>query len=173
MTDDSGNRATFWVGAFTIVGVIIGGVIDKVSFDANTRLETNVQLIELAIGILAAPSPEAVFSKDGAAQAGIGATRDIALRTWAVDTINTAAEVKFDGAARSQLIDGTSNLPAWSSAGAQSYLKLLSAWGNVEGGTAQAQAEEVHRRIDELSDQEVERALRGRANQPPGETTTP
>lgn len=170
MTQDNGNKVALAVGAATLlaalIGTVGGGVINKVFFDANTRLETNVQLIELAIGILTAPSPEASFSKDGA-------TRDIALRTWAVDTINTAAEVKFDGAARSQLIDGTSNLPAWSSANAQSYLKLLSAWGSAGGETAQAQAEEVRRRVDELSDQEVERALRDRANQPPGETTTP
>lgn len=61
--------------------------------DANTERQTDVQMIELALGILQSDD----FENQHTAQI---------MRNWAVTTINSAARVKFDDAVARALIDG-------------------------------------------------------------------
>ena len=81
-----------------------GGValLDTFVLDAGTQKQTDVQLVELAIGILAKP-----LNNDTAT-----AAPDTALRTWAVSTINYVADIQFDDEAKNALIDGSSGFDA-------------------------------------------------------------
>ncbi len=85
------------------VATCLGGfgatLLDNVMLDASTARETDVQIVELAIGVLS----EKLDQSDEANTA-----KDKALRIWAVDTLNTAARVKLPNEARAALIDGSS-----------------------------------------------------------------
>lgn len=115
-TQDTGTKIAMWVAGATFLASIVGGGLNKVLFDANTKLETNVQLIELAIGILSEPLPEPNALKTAGGAAETNEKRSQALRTWAVDTINASAEIKFTEEAGQQLIEGTAQLPPPTSA---------------------------------------------------------
>jgi len=94
------------IAGATLLGGVLSSTFDAFLIDASTSRETDVQLVELAIGILSEPSPSE--------QAG-----EPTLRKWAVETINSVAEVKFDEEAKRQLVDGTVELPL-------SFIKALS-----------------------------------------------
>jgi len=94
------------IAGATLLGGVLSSTFDAFLIDASTSRETDVQLVELAIGILSEPSPSE--------QAG-----EPTLRKWAVETINPVAEVKFDEEAKRQLVDGTVELPL-------SFIKALS-----------------------------------------------
>lgn len=79
-----------------LIGGVVSSLIGVFLVDARTDRQTDVQLVQLAVGVLSQPLPE-----------GPGVeTPETALREWAVDTINAAAEVKFDEEARALLVSG-------------------------------------------------------------------
>lgn len=78
----------------TFLGGIGSSLLGVFLVDAGTNRQTDVQLVEVAIGILSSTEPRQSNSPD------------TVLRAWAVDTINSAAEVKLDGEARQLLISG-------------------------------------------------------------------
>ena len=86
------------IAGATLLGGVLSSAASALWIDANTEQETNVQLMQLAIGILSEPS--------GGEEAA-----NVTLRAWAVATINAVAEVKFDDEAQRQLVDGTIELP--------------------------------------------------------------
>lgn len=130
-----------WVAGATLLASIVGGGLNKLLFDANTKLETNVQLIELAIGILSEPLPESNALKTAGSAAGTNEKRSQALRTWAVDTINASAEIKFTEEAGQQLIEGTTQLPSSTSA------DILRLYQLAEGSRATMSDAEAEARI--------------------------
>lgn len=91
------------VAGATFLGGIGSTLLGVFLVDAGTNRQTDVQLVELAIGILSEPLP-----KDSGS---LTSTPETALRAWAVDTVNAAADVKFDSKARQLLIDGEIILP--------------------------------------------------------------
>lgn len=109
-----------WIAVATLLGGIGASLFDTFVLDANTERETNVQLIELAIGILGQPietdesldedsnDMETLYSRLSRVSPE---SPQAVLRTWAVDTINASADVKFDEVARAVLIDGRATLP--------------------------------------------------------------
>lgn len=109
-----------WIAVATLLGGIGASLFDTFVLDANTERETNVQLIELAIGILGQPieidgaqdedSPDMETLRSRISRVSPNSPQT-ALRTWAVDTINASAEVKFGEEARAVLIDGRATLP--------------------------------------------------------------
>lgn len=103
------NDPSGWILAAIIAGATAaGGLLSTAagSFmtSANTERETNVELIQLAIGILSEPLP---MSKAGATEDN----EQTALRSWAVETINHSADIKLDEDASKLLINGQANLP--------------------------------------------------------------
>lgn len=90
------------VAGATFLGGFVSSLLGVFLVDAGTEKQTDVQLVQLAVGILS----EAPSDMQPA---------NVALRGWAVDTINAAAEVKFDETAKQQLIDGRLDLP-WKTA---------------------------------------------------------
>lgn len=85
------------VAGATALGGILSSAAEWALIDAGTERQTDVQLVQLAIGILSEANPD-----------GQGAPT---LRAWAVETINAVAEVKFDEDAQRQLVEGTAELP--------------------------------------------------------------
>lgn len=165
MKNDNTVGLALLLAVATCAGSVGATYVNKWILGADTKLETNVQLIELAIGILSAPLPEVgPFMKSGLGEDERGMTRDKALRIWAVDTINASAEIKFNDVARSQLIDGTTQLPL----GKDSYLSSL-----MLSPEMLEHVREVNRIIDDMTDEEVSQRLRERANQPPEDNPVP
>lgn len=80
----------------TALGSFSAALFDTLMPDADTQKQTDVQLVELAIGILAKPM-------NGDA---VSTAPETALRTWAVKTINHVADITFDDEAKDALIDG-------------------------------------------------------------------
>lgn len=101
-----GEVSELHLAAIIALATAFGGVLSTgaewLFVDAGTEKQTDVQMVQLAIGILSEPSE--------ASQPA-----DRALRAWAVETINTVAEIKFDANAQSQLIDGTIEFPIYGS----------------------------------------------------------
>ncbi|MCA1288624.1 hypothetical protein, partial [Salipiger bermudensis] len=81
----------------TFLGGFISSIVGVFLVDAGTDKQTDVQLVQLAVGILSESPTDMQPAK-------------VELRRWAVDTINYAAEVKFDEEASDLLINGTLNL---------------------------------------------------------------
>jgi hypothetical protein len=88
------------IAAATAMGGVLSSAADAFWSDASTDKATNVQLVQLAIGILS-------DEDDGQMQ---DRSRNRELRSWAVQTINAAAEVKFDEDAQKLLIEGEASL---------------------------------------------------------------
>lgn len=84
----------------TCIGVFGGALLDNVMLDASTSRETDVQIVQLAIGVLS----KEIDQTDEA-----NSNKDRALRTWAVDSLNAVSKVKLVGEARTALIDGNSS----------------------------------------------------------------
>ncbi len=91
------------IAVATLVGGFASSVIDKGFIDAGTEKQTDVQLVQLAIGLLSERNEEIKIGAD---------TPETVLRKWAVDTINSVADVKFDERAKTLLVDGDAKL-AW------------------------------------------------------------
>lgn len=95
----------FLITFSTAVGLIISAILNATLLSPNIKRQTDVQLVELAIGILGKPTEEnqQYFNQSQNAQT--------ALRTWAVDVINNTSDVKFDEDARILLVKGEASLP--------------------------------------------------------------
>lgn len=89
----------FGIAVSAVVG-LVAALVGSFLVDANTEKTTNVQLIQVAIGIL---------SKDS--DAGYSTEQKV-LRAWAVDTINSSAKVKFDSRSKQLLVDGKAAFPS-------------------------------------------------------------
>ncbi|MCE8000864.1 MAG: hypothetical protein HEP70_18585 [Rhodobiaceae bacterium] len=74
------------LAAATCLGGFGATFLDHVMLDASTSRETDVQIVQLAIGVLS----EELDQSDEA-----NIAKDRALRTWAVDTLNAVADVKL------------------------------------------------------------------------------
>lgn len=94
------------VAGATFLGGVGSAMISTVWIDAGTERQTNVQLVQLAIGILSEP---VVAAQGGDVDPVL--TSQTALRTWAVDIINQSAEVKFDEEAKHLLVNGDASFP--------------------------------------------------------------
>jgi hypothetical protein len=94
------------VAGATFIGGLTSALISTVWLDAGTERQTDVQLVQLAIGILSDP----LVAPTGGA-VGVALTSQTALRTWAVDIINQSAEVKFDEEAKHLLVNGDASFP--------------------------------------------------------------
>jgi hypothetical protein len=95
----SSGIAQIWSGAvIAMISAVGGGVASSVFLSADVERATDVQMVELAVGLLTAQS-DGDLSED-----------DRVLREWAVDTLNETAAIKFDERARIVLINGTSNI---------------------------------------------------------------
>lgn len=81
-------------GGCAVIASTITAFFSSYFLDADTKQTTNVQLIQVAIGLL---------SKE---QKTENLPSDKVIRKWAVDTINATAIVKFDDEAAKLLIDG-------------------------------------------------------------------
>lgn len=92
------------IAVATLVGGFTSSVLDKVFIDAGTEKQTDVQLVQLAIGLLSERNDEVKIGVD---------TPETVLREWAVDTINSVADVKFDERAKTLLVDGDAKLAWW------------------------------------------------------------
>lgn len=92
------------LAAIVAISAVFGGVLTSVAnsflIDAGTEKQTDVQLVELAIGILGQPIPEGATKEADAA--------NTILRGWAVDTINAAAPVQLGR----QVSGDTTNWPS-------------------------------------------------------------
>lgn len=121
------------VAGATFLGGLGSSLLGVFLVDAGTERQTDVQLVQLAIGILSEPAPS---RPAGWRTAEVGLeTPEAALRAWAVDTINAAAEIKFDEGAKHLLVSGevrfafssvytgTGTVEAWGIAPEQKTLK--------------------------------------------------
>jgi len=113
------------VAGATFLGGVGSAMINTFWTDAGTERQTNVQLVQLAIGILSEPIAEGSGWK-----AGAGQTSQTALRTWAVDVINQTAEVRFDNDAKNLLVNGEAIFPITYSS--ESYRKLYEAINSLK-----------------------------------------
>jgi hypothetical protein len=93
-------RLALVIAVSTALGGVLAALIDNFLLDANVEHQANVQLVELAIGILSEPVEPSV---DGLS---FSDTPEAVLRGWAVDTLNAVALVQFDEAARELLVTG-------------------------------------------------------------------
>ena len=104
VNDGSGWALAAIIAVATAFGGFLSAAAGSYLLSANTQRETNVQLIQLAIGILSEPLP-----KDEDINAP--QNEQIALRLWAVETINHSADIKLDDAASRLLVSGQAKLP--------------------------------------------------------------
>lgn len=95
----------FLITFSTAVGLIISAILNATLLSPNIKRQTDVQLVELAIGILGKPTEE---NKPYLNQSQNAQT---ALRTWAVEVINNTSVVKFDEDAIILLVKGEASLP--------------------------------------------------------------
>lgn len=113
------------VAGATFLGGVGSATINTFWSDAGTERQTNVQLVQLAIGILSEPIVEGTGWKSGD-----GKTSQTALRTWAVDVINQTAEVRFDDDAKNLLVNGDAIFPIGYSS--ESYKNLFEQIRNMK-----------------------------------------
>ena len=104
MNDRSGWALAAIIAVSTALGGFVSAAAGSYLLSANTQRETNVQLIQLAIGILSEPLPK---DEDSDAPQN----EQTALRLWAVETINHSADIKLDDAATRLLVNGQASLP--------------------------------------------------------------
>lgn len=90
------------VAGATLLGGVLTSFTNAFLIDAGTEKQTDVQLVELAIGILGEPIPEGISKEADAA--------NTILRGWAVDTINATAPVRLGREARDYLVQGEATL---------------------------------------------------------------
>lgn len=106
------NISDIKLAAIIAIATAVGGALVPIAgsifTDAGTARQANVQLIQLAIGILSEPL------SDGAEDKSEIPSEKTALRQWAVDTINNSAEIKFDKNSINSLVNGNAVLP-WAS----------------------------------------------------------
>jgi hypothetical protein len=100
MLDLPATRLALLIAIATAFGGVLAAFIDNLFLDANVEHQANVQLVELAIGILSEP----VESDEDGVQ--FVDSPEAVLRGWAVDTLNEVALVQFDAAARELLVNG-------------------------------------------------------------------
>lgn len=91
-------QLAFIVAGATFLGGISSSFLGVFWVDAGTDRQTDVQLVQVAISILS--STEATETN----------SPEKVLRTWAVDTINSAADVQLNDEARELLISGKVSL---------------------------------------------------------------
>lgn len=119
---NTNDRSGWTLAVIIAVSTALGGFLSTAAgsylLSANTQRETNVQLIQLAIGILSEPLP-----KDEDINAP--QNEQIALRLWAVETINHSADIKLDDAASRLLVNGQANLPISQGLSDSAVRKLL------------------------------------------------
>ena len=110
----AGDLSELHLAAIISIATLLGGLgsslLSTLWIDAGTQRETDVQMVQLAIGILSQPLPEHKDS-DNLRSITVSRTSQMVLREWAVDTINTASDVKFDRDARESLINGELKFP--------------------------------------------------------------
>ncbi|WP_282603829.1 hypothetical protein [Paracoccus sp. PARArs4] len=95
------------VAVAVFLAQLAGSAIERRALNSATEHQTNVQLIELAIGILSKP----VDDGEDPYQLKLEDPSERALRSWAVKVINEASSVKFDQEAQTLLISGNVSLP--------------------------------------------------------------
>ncbi|WP_374384506.1 hypothetical protein [Paracoccus yeei] len=110
----AGDLSELHLAAIISIATLLGGLgsslLSALWIDAGTQRETDVQMVQLAIGILSQPLPEHKGSGN-LRSINVSRTGQMVLREWAVDIINAASDVKFDRTARDLLIDGELKLP--------------------------------------------------------------
>lgn len=88
------------IAGATFLGGIGSSLLGTLLVGADTERQTDVQIVQVAIGILSDTDPTGSTSPESV------------LRAWAVDTINSASDVKLDSQARDLLISGEAGFPA-------------------------------------------------------------
>ncbi len=168
MRQDNAIGLALLLAVATFIGNVSATFINKWASDADTKLETNVQLIELAIGILSEPLPDPIPLKAASGGTAMNKERDKALRTWAVDTINASAEIKFDGDARDHLIDGTAQLPPANIVDILRIYQLAAeSRAMMTDGEAKARMLELSKEFKDMPQEEVDRRANELINLPP------
>ena len=113
------------ISVATLLSTAVTVFFNTFILDAKTENQGNIQLVELAIGILSAPleTENLELERNPLTDLATGpyspvlskverATGQMALRQWAVDTINQTAQVKLDRTAENLLVTGSSYLPS-------------------------------------------------------------
>lgn len=115
----------FVITVATAAGLIISAILNAIFLSPDIKRQTDVQLVELAIGILGKPPEEnqSYFKQSQNAQT--------ALRTWAVDVINNTSVVQFDEDAKILLVRGEAALPSLDNFRFQLFSEKLREYSNA------------------------------------------